>query len=394
MSGLLDKLRDIWGAVRQDRLPRIIVGLFCLILTVAVAVYLVEHVGGNIKNFSSMGDALWWAIVTMTTVGYGDITPITPLGRALALLVMASGIGLTALFTATVASYLVEKKILEGRGMEDIKFKRHIIICGWNSRAMNIVEKIAENKSKSPPLVLINELPEEHIANVLRTIKGVQVKYVRGDFVHEGVLQRANVADADVVLLLMDTYHSRPETRPDDRTVLAAFTVRDLNPKIRLCAEVENPESIPHLKRAGVETVVSLGGYNDFLLTNAAVAPGVTLAVQEILSFERGQSLQQQPFPHSLVEKSFKEASSHFRNQGGGLLVGVAREEQEGMNLDDILSGDMSAIDRYIKKKFKGLEQTYFTKRNRLIVNINPPDDYVIKQNDTALVIAQEEQPS
>jgi voltage-gated potassium channel len=62
--------------------------------------------GSNIHNF---GDALWWAIVTVTTVGYGDKYPVTAGGRAVATVLMFVGIGLIGVLTATVASYFVEE---------------------------------------------------------------------------------------------------------------------------------------------------------------------------------------------------------------------------------------------------------------------------------------------
>jgi len=387
---MINRILGAWNVLRKDRLPRLASLLLFIILVVAVVVYIVEGLFGN-SAFANVGDAFWWAVVTMTTVGYGDITPVSPPGKVLSLIVMGCGITLTALLTAEIASYFVEKRIREGKGMEEIKFKKHVILCGWNSRAMNIIEKMTAAAPKAPPLVLVNELPEEHVANILSRCEDIRAKYVRGDYVHEGVLQRANVSEAEAALLLIDTHGGRQETRPDDRTVLAAFTIKNLNPRVRVCAEVETPESTAHLKRAGVESVVPLGGYNDFLLYNAATSPGVTQAVQEILTYEHGHLLQQHSFPASLVDKSFKEAIGHFREHGGGLLLGVVREEEEGMSLDDILTGEMNAVDRYIKKKFEGLESTYFTKKKRLIVNINPPDDYVIKPRDMALVIAREE---
>ena len=67
--------------------------------------------GSNIHNF---GDAIWWAIVTVTTVGYGDRYPVTPGGRGVAVVLMLVGIGLIGVLTATVASYFVEQKADEG----------------------------------------------------------------------------------------------------------------------------------------------------------------------------------------------------------------------------------------------------------------------------------------
>lgn len=67
--------------------------------------------GSNIHN---LGDALWWAIVTVTTVGYGDRYPVTAGGRGVAVVLMLVGIGLIGILTATVASYFVQQKVDEG----------------------------------------------------------------------------------------------------------------------------------------------------------------------------------------------------------------------------------------------------------------------------------------
>lgn len=71
-------------------------------LTGGLAAYVAE------PTFHSYGDSLWWAITTMTTVGYGDLAPTTPLGRFVGAVLMVIGVSLMASFTATIASYLVE----------------------------------------------------------------------------------------------------------------------------------------------------------------------------------------------------------------------------------------------------------------------------------------------
>lgn len=78
-----------------------------LLLTVAAGtlMYLVE---GDYAQVS-LGDGLWWAIATMTTVGYGDVAPVTVAGRAIAVVVMVLGIGFVALLTANIAAWFVER---------------------------------------------------------------------------------------------------------------------------------------------------------------------------------------------------------------------------------------------------------------------------------------------
>ena len=389
---LLDKLRGVWERVfrrvRENRLPLLFAMLLLVIVLAGLGVAKTERSMAN-NTFESVWDGIWFAFVTMTTVGYGDKYPISTLGRFLAVVIMFCGISFTAVFTAVIASYFVEKRMREAKGMEEIKWKGHIVLCGWNSRAMRVVQRLTAEGSKAKPLVLVNDLPEEHVANILQAVKAAQVKYARGDFVHEGALQRANVKEAETVIILADTYGAKAGTRPDDRTILACFAVRSLNAGARLCAEAEHEDSIAHLKRANADTIVQTGAYNPFLLVNAALNPGVTLAFQDLLNWDYGHSILQKRFPIQLVGKKYSEAFIYFHEKENSLLIGLASEEEEGMGLDDILTGDMSAIDRFIKKKFEGLEKTYFTKRRRLNVRLNLPDNYTLRQNDMALVIVQ-----
>ena len=89
-------------------------------------------------DLADIGNAIWWTIVTITTVGYGDYSPSSLPGRILAVIIMFSGIGLISVLTGSISSVFTTKKIMEGRGLENLKLKNHIIICGWN----NNIEKV------------------------------------------------------------------------------------------------------------------------------------------------------------------------------------------------------------------------------------------------------------
>lgn len=87
-----------------------LVALFAVttILLGAGAIFIVES--GRNRSIESFGDALWWAIVTATTVGYGDVSPVTVEGRLIAVMLMLVGIGVIGVFTATVAGFFIEQE--------------------------------------------------------------------------------------------------------------------------------------------------------------------------------------------------------------------------------------------------------------------------------------------
>jgi voltage-gated potassium channel len=71
------------------------------------------------KNFPDIGEGLWWAIQTVTTVGYGDVVPTDALGRLVASLVMLTGIGFLTVITATITSTFIETARRRGEGSTD-----------------------------------------------------------------------------------------------------------------------------------------------------------------------------------------------------------------------------------------------------------------------------------
>lgn len=73
----------------------------------AALIFMIEH-SVQPDKFTSIPETIWWAIVTLTTIGYGDVTPITPLGKLLAACVMIIGIGIFALPTAIVTAAILE----------------------------------------------------------------------------------------------------------------------------------------------------------------------------------------------------------------------------------------------------------------------------------------------
>lgn len=103
----LQLLRGLRLLLSRHRLSYAVCAMFSLVLIGATAVYLLEAGRGTMQDF---GDALWWATVTATTVGYGDVTPQTGLGRAIAVVVMLVGISFVSLLTANIAAYFVEAR--------------------------------------------------------------------------------------------------------------------------------------------------------------------------------------------------------------------------------------------------------------------------------------------
>jgi voltage-gated potassium channel len=99
-------LRLAQGHFSRRKFHYVVLVAFATVLLGAIGIYVVED--GVNPAIHTFGDALWWGMVTVTTVGYGDVSPVTLEGRLIAIVLMLTGIGVIGVFTATVASFFVE----------------------------------------------------------------------------------------------------------------------------------------------------------------------------------------------------------------------------------------------------------------------------------------------
>jgi len=369
--------------VVQETLFKVAVAIFVFILMAALAVYALEsHV--NQAQFRSVGDSMWWAIVTMTTVGYGDKIPMTAGGRAVAVFIMFGGVVLISVLTATVSSILVTRVIKENQGLKQIRFKNHTIICGWNYNTEDIIRTFNKHAPSPFNIVLVNELPPDRVEQYLHEFRNVNIRFVRGDFTKEAPLHLANIKAASAVIILPDLSTGISQ-QTDDRTLLATLTIKSLNPKVKVYAHIVNRSNYPHLKRARADEVLVSDEYIGFFLANHILYPGAPQVVDELLDDEHGQYVRRIQIPREYVGKSFGDFFMHLKTEKNWTLIGLARDA-ENVQLKDVLSHDYSALDSFIDRKFKeaGIE---IEERTNIRTVINPPLTHRIEERDVAIVI-------
>ena len=110
-------LRMAREALRHRRFHYLLLATAVIVTLGAICIYSVEH--GTNKSIATLDDAFWWAIVTTTTVGYGDVSPVTGEGRVVAVVLMLLGIGFLGVLTATITSFFFDQGTrCAGRGVE------------------------------------------------------------------------------------------------------------------------------------------------------------------------------------------------------------------------------------------------------------------------------------
>ena len=366
--------------------------LFAIFLGAAAVfgalVWLLERGSGN-HMFTRLFDGLWWSLVTIVTVGYGDKYPESDLGRLAAMLLMLSGVVISAILSGTVASIFVERRIREGKGLQDIRLKGHTLVCGWNRHGDRVLIGL-QFEASGVPVVLVNNLEPEGFEAIRTLHPAMDIRFVRGDHTQETILRKASAQLAKTCVLLPDESGGNGEANADERTILAALALKSISRDIRIRAGILKEESEPHLHRAEVDDIVLHGEFTGFLLSAAGEDGGLPDAARELLSFSSASRLRQVSIPTSLVGKPFSEASDWFLKNNKGVLLGVLAKEKP-VTLDDILSNDSSAIDAFIKKKFEeaaidlGSDMESAGK-----ARLAPGPDYLIGTSNVAFVVGGE----
>lgn len=380
MKQQFDTMKQVIRILRGNQVVQLAVLIFIVINVTAALVFYVEH-RSNPDQFKSFEDALWWSLVTVATVGYGDIVPKTDLGRIFASLTILSGVILISMFTATISSVFVARKIKESQGLQDIDFTNHTLICGWNNHVEDVLRIFERYHTKQMQIVLVNDAPPERIESVINAYQRIEIKFVRGDFSRETILNRANVKHADSAIVVPDS----GAVGADEKTLLTILTMKSLNPKIKVCAHILNRENRQHVKRANADEVIVSDQYTAFFLANNILYPGAAQVASEMLDYERGNDVHRVPIPEEFVGRPFGELYIHFKKNNNWTILGLVNEE-ETVSLSDILSHDTSAIDAFIERKFReaGIN---VAEKSGMRVNVNPSFDYILQKKDIAVIL-------
>lgn len=315
-------------------------GLFILFIIITAGTLGYSHFESE-----TLGNGLWWSIVTITTVGYGDLFPSTPGGKILAILIMTTGIGILGAITAGFASFLLEKRIRELKGMKSLRLKDHFLICGWNTRGKDIITELkADKKCSCTDIIIIANTPQTPIEKT----KGVF--FIQGE-INKETLEKANISKAKAALVLCDEaidVYSR-----DAKAILSSLTIKKNNPSIFTSVELTDPQNMEQCKITGADEIVVAGSLTTNILVQSILDHGIPQCINELLTNSEGHE-----FYKIKVDKEF-----------------------EGTTFSNIL------LEYKIKKEILiiGIESG---KTGEIITN--PSSDKIIDINDNLIVIAEE----
>lgn len=252
-----------------------------------VAITLVVYLDGSsyADNTGEAGltfiDALYYAAVTMTTTGYGDIVPVTQHARLLnAILITPLRVAFLILLVGTTIEVLANQGT---RIIRDLRWRRrmrnHIVVIGYGTKGRSAVKTLRRSGTLAERIVVLDSKPA---AVSEANLDGIAA--FRGDGTRRDLLRRAEIANADRIIICLDR---------DDAAILATLTARELNPTAPVVVSVREGENARLVRQSGATSVITSSATVGRLMGLATLGPDLGALIQDILTSGTGLELVQ-----------------------------------------------------------------------------------------------------
>jgi len=318
--------RSSVGPLRQVG-RRVLLALLVLAVTVAI-VYLGrdgyhDNAGGSV----SFLDALYYATVTLSTTGYGDIVPYSTGARLANTLLVTP---LRVIFLIILVGTTLE--VLAERTREQFRIKRwrsdlydHVVIVGFGTKGRSAAHTLIGRGMPKSRIVVVDAS-----GRVVEAAADEGLVGVVGDATRNDVLLRAEVGRARQIVIA---------AQRDDTAVLVTLTARQLNKQAQIVASVREEENAPLLRQSGADAVITSSSAAGRLLGLSMLSPSVGRVMDDLITYGSGLDLIERPLENAEVGRAPRELRD--------LVVSVKRGHRL-LDHDDPEATPLQALDRVI----------------------------------------------
>lgn len=313
-------IRSIMERQPNNRIVRALTALLAAITVGTFGFWVIE--GGNV----SFWDCLYMTIITLSTVGYGEVIPMTAAGRAFASFLIVFGMGTLLYFASTIVAIWVDldmARVRRRKKMEKIisQLTDHIIVCGAGTTGGYVVKELVATKT---PFVMI-ERDEARIETLVSYCRdnGVEPLYIVGDATDDKVLEQAGVARAKGLVAAL---------RSDKDNIYIILGARHHNPKMRIVARAMEIDAPEKMVRAGASQVVSPNLIGGLRIASEMIRPEVVEFLDTMMrDMDQNTRFEQVTLPDNSPLAGLELRNTNIRKSTDVLVIAV--KEKDGTYL-------------------------------------------------------------
>ncbi len=242
-----------------------------------------------------------------------------PVGYVISWLLVLFGVAIVASLTGALVGFLIDYLLKEGQGMGASGYRDHIIVCGWNSTARELISELSTDEYTTKIVV---------ISDVDKNPAGEGIYFVSGDITLAADLKRAGIEDAMAAVICP----ADGSNEADMKSILCVMAIESLAPQVRTVVEVNNPSHVEHFQRAEADEILVSSQLVSRLMARSSLYPGLANLVTDIVSGGDGSELYRVQLPDAYVGFTVDELSAKLRSEHRATLLSVSRGGQSYVN--------------------------------------------------------------
>ena len=307
--------KRIGGQMDRHFFTSLLSAVIGFVVLSAVSVTLLED---DKRTFAGFGSSFYWAVTTV--IGSGDPSFVnSPGGFLVGWLLAFFGVAIVAALTGAVVGFVIDFLLKEGQGMGASGYTDHIVVCGWNETARDLIEELRGDEFQTK-VVLLHDSE--------RNPAGDGVYFVRGDITSTDDLDRCGIREASSAIV----FPANRSNEADMRSILAVMAIESIAPGVRTVVEANNPMHVDHFRRADADEILVTSRLGARLLARSALYPGLSELVTDIVSGGTGSELYRVALPDGYVGLSIDELSTKLRGEHRATLLAVTRDGRSMTN--------------------------------------------------------------
>lgn len=299
----------------------------CLVLGIFVLPVVEQTYAPETANIQNVGDTVWYAIVTLTTVGYGDYYPVSTPGKLIGVLFVLSSLGVLGILIGKVADLFASYRERHRLGHHGTDATGHIVIFGWNDSTERIIEQVRIMDR----FVVVVTPDRSHIDDIHDRFDD-DVFPLHANMDDVAFLERVNLRQADRVLLNIDS---------DTDSLIHLLNLRKAFPEVDFTVTAHNRELRETFHNAGVAKVVSSDASAAHLTASVIFEPDVAMFAQDLITTAQSASeydLQQYVIQSDsrAVQYSYGELFRTLYSTYNVVPIGVSKPGPDGWSLHEL----------------------------------------------------------
>lgn len=255
--------------VKKFELLTLLFLLLFIVVTAGIAIYVLEE--RQNPDIETLFDGIYWALVTISTVGYGDISPVTPQGKSISMLVIISGIGMISFATSVIVSAFSEKltQLKENRIIDQVnKSDSFLIVCGYGQLTKMFFR---QSEGGLKDYIILDSSFEK-----VEQAKKDGYHAIQNDASRYETLNKFNTEHSKITLLCL--------TSSDVENIYITLNAKSVSPNIRVIARASNESMVSKFEYAGADHILRPNTVAHTMIHTAITKPAMYKAIHAILT--------------------------------------------------------------------------------------------------------------